>query len=179
MSLLTIVEASRKFNIGRTTIYKAIKKGEITPQLNELGVQQIDPQDMIRVFGHPGKKAVSGDTKSNVSVNNDDLVRELRLQIEELKQDKSFLKQEIASVRRDFDDFKLLIEHKPKTEVAETGETVSKQDQSSFEEQKKQGEKQPETLSQNANQTDFAPKHSTEQPAKKGLFRRLVSQILR
>ncbi|KAA0596839.1 helix-turn-helix domain-containing protein, partial [Escherichia coli] len=106
MSLLTIVEASRKFNIGRTTIYKAIKKGEITPQLSELGVQQIDPQDMIRVFGHPGKKAVSGDTKSNVSVNNDDLVRELRLQIEELKQDKSFLKQEIASVRRDFDDFK-------------------------------------------------------------------------
>lgn len=179
MSLLTIVEASRKFNIGRTTIYKAIKKGEITPQLNELGVQQIDPHDMIRVFGHPGKKAVSGDTKSNVSVNNDDLVRELRLQIEELKQDKSFLKQEIASVRRDFDDFKLLIEHKPKTEVAETGETVAKQDQSSFGEQKKQDKKQAETQPENLKKTDFEPKHSTEQPAKKGLLRRLVGEILR
>ncbi len=179
MSLLTIVEASRKFNIGRTTIYKAIKKGEITPQLSELGVQQIDPQDMIRVFGHPGKKAVSGDAKSNVSVNNDDLVRELRLQIEELKQDKSFLKQEIASVRRDFDDFKLLIEHKPKTEVAETGETVAKQDQSSFGEQKKQAEEQAETQPENLKKTDFELKQSIEQPAKKGLFRRLVGEILR
>lgn len=179
MSLLTIVEASRKFNIGRTTIYKAIKKGEITPQLSELGVQQIDPQDMIRVFGHPEKKAVSRDAKSNVSVNNDDLVRELRLQIEELKQDKSFLKQEIASVRRDFDDFKLLIEHKPKTEVAETGETVAKQDQSSFAEQKKQAEEQDETQSKNIKQTDLEPKQSIEQPARKGLLRRLVGEILR
>jgi len=179
MSLLTIVEASRKFNIGRTTIYKAIKRGEITPQLSDLGVQQIDPQDMIRVFGSPGKKAVSGDQKSHVSVNNDELVRELRLQIEELKQDKSFLKQEIASVRRDFDDFKLLIEHRSKTEVAETGETVAKHDESSSSEQKKQAEEQAETQPENLKKTDFAPKHSTEQPAKKGLFRRLVSQILR
>ena len=179
MSLLTIVEASRKFNIGRTTIYKAIKKGEITPQLSELGVQQIDPQDMIRVFGHPGKKAVSGDAKANVSVNNDELVRELRLQIEELKQDKSFLKQEIASVRRDFDDFKLLIEHKPKTEGAETGETVAKQDKSSFAEQKKQAEEQAETQPENLKKPDLEPKHSTEQLTKKGLLRRLVGEILR
>lgn len=134
---------------------------------------------MIRVFGNPGKKAVSGEVKSNVSVNNDDLVRELRLQIEELKQDKSFLKQEIASVRCDFDDFKLLIEHKPKTEVSETGETVAKQDQSSFGEQKKQAEKQAETQPENVKNIDVEPKNSIEQPAKKGLFRRLVGEILR
>ena len=78
-------------------------------------------------------------------MNNDDLVRELRLQIEELKQDKAFLKQEISSVRRDFDDFKLLIEHKAKTEVTETAETVSKQDVSSLGEQKKQAWEQVET----------------------------------
>jgi septum formation inhibitor MinC len=81
-------------------------------------------------------------------VNNDDLVRELRLQIEELKQDKAFLKQEISSVRRDFDDFKLLIEHKAKTETPETDETVSKQDVSSLGEQKKQAWEQVETPSQ-------------------------------
>lgn len=148
MSLLTILEASKKFNIGRTTIYKAIKRGELTPQLSESGVQMIDPQDMIRLFGSPSKKTVSADSKSTVSVNNDDLVRELRLQIEELKQDKAFLKQEISSVRRDFDDFKLLIEHKAKTEVPETDETVSKQNMSSFGEQKKQAWEQMETPSQ-------------------------------
>ena len=154
MSLLTILEASKKFNIGRTTIYKAIKKGELTPKLSESGVQMLDPQDMVRLFGSSSKKTVSVDSKSNVSVNNDDLVRELRLQIEELKQDKMFLKQEIASVRNDFDDFKLLIEYKVKTEVPETGETVAKQNVSSFEEQKKQDEKQVETkpeIEQNRN----------------------------
>ena len=148
MSVLTILEASKKFNIGRTTIYKAIKRGELTPQLSESGVQMIDPQDMIRLFGSPSKKTVSVDSNSTVSVNNDDLVRELRLQIEELKQDKAFLKQEISSVRRDFDDFKLLIEHKAKTETPETDETVSKQDVSSFGEQKKQAWEQVETPSQ-------------------------------
>jgi predicted site-specific integrase-resolvase len=154
MSLLTILEASKKFNIGRTTIYKAIKKGELTPKLSESGVQMLDPQDMVRLFGSSSKKPVSVDSKSNVSVNNDDLVRELRLQIEELKQDKVFLKQEIASVRNDFDDFKLLIEYKVKTDVPETGETVAKQNVSSFEEQKKQDEKQVETkpeIEQNRN----------------------------
>lgn len=154
MSLLTILEASKKFNIGRTTIYKAIKRGELTPKLSESGVQMLDPQDMVRLFGSSSKKTVSVDSKSNVSVNNDDLVRELRLQIEELKQDKMFLKQEIASVRNDFDDFKLLIEYKVKTEVPETGETVAKQNVSSFEEQKKQDEKQVETkpeIEQNRN----------------------------
>ena len=145
MSVLTILEASKKFNIGRTTIYKAIKRGERTPQLSESGVQMIDPQDMIRLFGSPSKKTVSTNSHSPVSVNNDDLVRELRLQIEELKQDKAFLKQEISSVRRDFDDFKLLIEHKAKTEVTETAETVSKQDVSSLGEQKKQAWEQVET----------------------------------
>ena len=145
MSGLTILKASKKFNIGRTTIYKAIKRGELTPQLSESGVQMIDPQDMIRLFGSPSKKTVSVDSNSTVSVNNDDLVRELRLQIEELKQDKAFLKQEISSVRRDFDDFKLLIEHKAKTEVTETAETVSKQDVSSLGEQKKQAWEQVET----------------------------------
>ena len=145
MSGLTIVEATKKFNMGTTTNYKAIKRGELTPQLSEAGVQMIDPQDMIRLFGSPSKKTVSTNSHSPVSVNNDDLVRELRLQIEELKQDKAFLKQEISSVRRDFDDFKLLIEHKAKTEVTETAETVSKQDVSSLGEQKKQAWEQVET----------------------------------
>ena len=56
MSVLTILEASKKFNIGRTTIYKAIKRGELTPQLSESGVQMIDPQDMIRLFGRKRKR---------------------------------------------------------------------------------------------------------------------------
>ena len=69
MSVLTIVEASKRFNIGRTTIYKAIKRGDLTPQLSETGVQMIDPQDMIRLFGSPSKKGCVA--LRNFSRNND------------------------------------------------------------------------------------------------------------
>lgn len=145
MSLLTILEASKQFNIGRTTIYKAIKKGELTPRLSDTGVQLIDPQDMVRLFGKSKQKSVSTGSTQHVSINNDELVRGLREQIEDLKQDKQFLKQEIESVRRDFDDFKLLIEHKANAGTDKTSETVPKQEESSFSEQKKQDQKQLET----------------------------------
>ena len=148
MSLLTILEASKQFKVGRTSIYKAIKRGDITPRLNAQNIQVIDAQDMVRVFGGSVPKSVSGNSTPVVSENNEELVRELREQIQDLKQDKEFLKQEMASIRRDFDDFKLLIEHKAKTETPETDETVSKQDVSSLGEQKKQAWEQVETPSQ-------------------------------
>ena len=179
MSLLTILEASKQFKVGRTSIYKAIKRGDITPRLNAQNIQVIDAQDMVRVFGGSVPKSVSGNSTPVVSGNNEELVRELREQIQDLKQDKEFLKQEMASIRRDFDDFKLLIEHKAKIEVPETGETVAKQAESSFAEQKKQAEKQTETQPENMKKTDSEPKHSIKQPTKKGLFRRLVGEILR
>lgn len=124
MSLLTILEASKQFKVGRTSIYKAIKRGDITPRLNAQNIQVIDAQDMVRVFGGSVPKSVSG--------NNEELVRELREQIQDLKQDKEFLKQEMASIRRDFDDFKLMIEYKGKSDQSETSETVSEQVGNSF-----------------------------------------------
>lgn len=132
MSLLTIVEASKQFNVGRTAIYKAIKKGELTAQINHDGIKVIDAQDMIRVFGSSAKKAVSIPVSENStqavsrnSENNDDLLRELREQVKELKQDKDFLKQEISSIRKDFDDYKLMITYKGELNPIETDETVS------------------------------------------------------
>lgn len=157
MSLLTILEASKQFNIGRTAIYKSIKKGEITPRLSDTGVQLIDPQDMVRIFRKAKQKSVSNHSTQHVSINNDELVRELREQIQDLKQDKEFLKQEMASIRRDFDDFKLLIEHKPNTDIGKTAETVLKQQESSFGEQKKQEEKHQETAVINPVETPKKP----------------------
>lgn len=148
MSLLTIVEASKQFKVGRTTIYKAIKRGDLTPQKNHDGVQVIDAQDMIRVFGS-SKKSVSHPVSENSnqpvsgnSGNNEDLLRELREQVKELKQDKEFLKQEISSVRKDFDDYKLMITYKGNLSSVETvPETI----ENSFEEQEKQPKEQVET----------------------------------
>ena len=168
MSLLTIVEASKQFNVGRTAIYKAIKKGELTAQINHDGVKVIDAQDMIRVFGSSSKKVVSETVSENStqavsrnSENNDDLIRELREKVKELRQDKDFLKQEISSIRKDFDDYKLMITYKGELVSMETGETVSETVKNSIEKQKKQPEKQVETAIE-------TPK--TEE--KKGFFQR-------
>lgn len=154
MSLLTILEASKQFKVGRTSIYKAIKRGDITPRLNEQNIQVIDAQDMVRVFGGSVPKSVSGNSTPVVSGNNEELVRELREQIQDLKQDKEFLKQEMASIRRDFDDFKLMIEYKGKSDISETGETVSEQAGNSFGVQEKQQREQVETAEKQPQKTE-------------------------
>ena len=168
MSLLTIVEASKQFNVGRTAIYKAIKKGELTAQINHDGIKVVDVQDMIRIFRSSSKKAVSDPVSENStqavsrnSENNDDLIRELREQVKELRLDKDFLKQEISSIRKDFDDYKLMITYKGEL-VSETGETVSETEKNSMEKQKKQPEKQVETA---------VDEPKSEE--KKGFFKRL------
>lgn len=169
MSLLTIVEASKQFKVGRTTIYKTIKRGDLTPQKNHDGVQVIDVQDMIRVFGS-SKKSVSPAVSENStqpvsgnSGNNEDLLRELREQVKELKQDKEFLKQEISSVRKDFDDYKLMITYKGSLSSVETVGTVPETDGNSFEKQKKQPTEQVET-----------PQNEPQIEEKKGFFKRLL-----
>ena len=169
MSLLTIVEASKQFNVGRTAIYKAIKNGEMTAQINHDGVKVVDAQDMIRIFRPSSKKADSDPVSENStqsvsrnSENNDDLIRELREQVKELRQDKDFLKQEISSIRKDFDDYKLMITYKGELVPVETAETVSETEKNSIEKQKKQPEKQVETVIDE-------PKSEE----KKGFFKRL------
>lgn len=161
MSLLTIVEASKQFNVGRTAIYKAIKKGELTAQINHDGIKVVDAQDMIRIFRPSSKKAVSDPVSEN-SENNDDLIRELREQVRELRQDKDFLKQEISSIRKDFDDYKLMITYKGELVPVETAETVSETEKNSTEKQKKQPEKQVETAV-----------NEPKSEEKKGFFKRL------
>lgn len=59
MSILTIVEASKQFNVTRPRIYRAINKGELTTTLNDEGVQVVQVQDMVRLFSNQKKKAVS------------------------------------------------------------------------------------------------------------------------
>jgi len=169
MSLLTIVEASKQFNIGRTAIYKAIKKGELTAQINHDGIKVVDAQDMIRIFRPSSKKAVSDPVSENSTQavsrnieNNDDLIRELREQVKELRQDKDFLKQEISSIRKDFDDYKLMITYKGELVPVETAKTVSETEKNSIEKQKKQPEKQVETA---------VDEPKSEE--KKGFFKRL------
>ena len=175
MSLLTILEASNQFNVGRTAIYKSIKSGEITAQINHEGTKVIDAQDMIRVFGSSSKKAVSQPVSENSiqivsknSENNDDLIRELREQVKDLKQDKDFLKQEISSIRKDFDDYKLMITYKGELVPVETSETASETEKNSIEKQEKQHEIEKDSIK---TQPETAMETSQTEE-KKGFFQR-------
>jgi hypothetical protein len=60
----------------------------------------------------------------------------------------------MASIRRDFDDFKLMIEYKSKSDISETGETVSEQAGNSFGVQEKQQREQVETAEKQPPKTE-------------------------
>ena len=169
MSVLTIVEASKQFNVTRPRIYRAIQKGELTTSLNDEGVQVIQAQDMIRVFGNEKKKAVSNVVRNKSNDTDSKLVQLLEEQLRKAEEDKAFLKQQINDLRKDFDDYKLKIEHQPKTEQ-QTGMTSNDQVQT----EKMLQIEQPEKTTVITQENDQMSK-----PVKKSLFSRLVGEILR
>lgn len=169
MSVLTIVEASKQFNVTRPRIYRAIQKGELTTSLNDEGVQVVQAQDMIRIFGNQKKKSVSNPVRNSVHDTDSKLVQLLEEQLRKAEDDKAFLKQQINDLRKDFDDYKLKIEHQPKTEH-QTGMTSNDQVQTEKMLQIEQPEKPNVTTSVN---------DQIAKPAKKSLFSRLVGEILR
>lgn len=169
MSLLTIVEASKQFNVTRPRIYRAIKKGELTTALNEDGIQVVQVQDMIRLFDNIKKKPVPKNVRHTVSDTDIKFVRILEEQLRKAEEDKAFLKQQIQDLRSDFDDYKLRIEHQIQAK--------QKTDLASNEHAKKNESLQVEHAEKT---TVTAPlDDQIEKPAKKSLFSRLVSEILR
>lgn len=110
MSLLTIVEASKQFNITRSRIYRALEKGTITAQIDADGVKRIDPTDMIRVFsGRKKTRTTTEAKKTGVSEQNEMIVEMLKEQLKQAQDREQKLFNEIASIRKDFDDYKALI----------------------------------------------------------------------
>lgn len=63
MSVLTIVEAAKQFNVTRPRIYRSIKRGELTTTLSDDGVQLVQVQDMIRLFGNSQVKLILNDVQ--------------------------------------------------------------------------------------------------------------------
>lgn len=172
MSVLTIVEASKQFNVTRPRIYRAINKGELTTALNDEGVQVVQVQDMVRLFGSQNKKAVSKSVRNSVPDTDSKLVQLLEEQLRKAEEDKTFLKQQINDLRKDFDDYKLRIEHQPKTE-----QEISVTSHDHVLEAETLQVEQAEKVSKE--QSNFEKSANQDKPIKKGLFSRLVSEILR
>lgn len=174
MSKITIVEAAKQFNVTRPRIYRSIKKGELTTTLSDDGVQLVQVQDMIRLFDNVPKKSVRKVVHESVSDTDLKLVKLLEEQLKKAEEDKAFLKQQINDLRKDFDEYKLRIEHQPLTEV-KTDITSNEHAHGTESLQVEHSEKR--TIEQLVQEQ---PKQEAEnQPIKKGLLRRLVGEFLK
>ena len=106
MARLTITEAIKQSPIGKTHFYKQyIDTGKITVGVDNAGKKYIDSSEVLRLFGElKGEQAVSVQEQPAVSdtVRPDpvgsELVRTLREQISDLKQDKEFYQTQIANL---------------------------------------------------------------------------------
>lgn len=172
MSVLTIVEASKQFNVTRPRIYRAIQKGELTTALNDEGVQVVQVQDMIRLFGNIKKKSVSKSVRNPVFDTDFNIVNLLEEQLKKSEEDKAFLKQQIIDIRKDFNDYKLKIEHQEQT-VDKTSVTNNNHVQTEKSLQIEQPKNTPETVLD----SDYSTQE--DKPVKKSLFSRLVKEILK
>jgi len=173
MSKITIVEAAKQFNVTRPRIYRAIQKGELTTSLNEEGVQVVQVQDIIRLFGHQKKKTASKAVRNSVPDTDTKLIQLLEEQLKKAEEDKAFLKQQINDLRKDFDDYKLRIEHHPQTEQRTD---VTSHDPV-LEDETLQIEQLHNVTEKTVKQVDDLVLQ--DKPTKKSLFSRLVREILK
>lgn len=118
MSLLTIVEAAKQFNVTRSRIYRALESGKLTAQIDQEGIKRIDPADLVRVFGGGKQKRTVPNKSDTMPAQQSELVVELlKEQLKQAAEREQFYKAEIANIRRDFDDYKLLIGMKQNPEI--------------------------------------------------------------
>lgn len=166
MTLLTIVEAAKQFGVTRSRIYRAIDRGEITPQVNDDGAKVIDAADMVRVFGTKASTRKTAPNKSDASPmrQSEQLVEILQEQLKQAQEREQFYKAEIANIRKDFDDFKLMITHNPTPAPRTEGEQPEHTKQDRTDETQEQ---------QGAGRNDKRVTEEKEQP-KRGFWRRLL-----
>ena len=53
MAILSISEASRRWRLGRSNLYRAVKSGQLNLSARPDGRRGIDTSELVRVFGEP------------------------------------------------------------------------------------------------------------------------------
>jgi polyhydroxyalkanoate synthesis regulator phasin len=117
MSRISINKASQDFNISRNTLYKHIKQGKITKDVDG----KLDTNDLIRLYGThviTHHEATIVNTNSSVHIEQltqecEQLKKELiasEVRIQELKQQLEYVKQNEQWLKQQLDQ--KLIEHK-------------------------------------------------------------------
>lgn len=56
MAILSISEASRRWRLGRSNLYRAVKNGRLNLSVRPDGSRGVDVSEMVRVFGEPSAR---------------------------------------------------------------------------------------------------------------------------
>ena len=176
------MDASKAFKKSRTTIYEAIKNGELSRDNNGL----IDLSELIRVYGNPINVQSSTRTehaKNNVQVHvQSEIENVLKDQISLLKNQLDLANQREKSLMQHIEDLTHRIEFKgqleqPKTELDEHKvTTLSEMTENSRSEPGPKSEELT-TPVQTENKRIPVPEHIEPEQKKRGLLSRLARAV--
>ena len=155
MAQLSLTEVSKRFNVNRTTIYRAVSSGKLSRLSNGF----FDLAEVIRVFGEP-PAPVKSEPEPQI---------ESKL-IEVLERELLFLKHQIEQKDKQINSLQLLLETpKQRPEATTCNDTETPIDQAM------QHDETPyEANSSVTKQHDATAQNDTmKQPKKRGLFDRL------
>lgn len=107
MAKLSLSEVSKRFNISRSTLYRAIKEGRLSRSSDNL----FDVSEVIRCFGEPTKK-----NETNQILNSPKDDADLRQLVDFMKKEIEAYKDREQRYLDQIDRFQLLIGHKENTE---------------------------------------------------------------
>ena len=155
MAQLSLTEVSKRFNVNRTTIYRAVSNGKLSRLSNGL----FDLAEVIRVFGEP-PAPVKSEPEPQI---------ESKL-IEVLERELLFLKHQIEQKDKQINSLQLLLETpKQRPEATTCNDTETPIDQAM-----QHDETPSEANSNDTKQHDATAQNDTmQQPKKRGLFDRL------
>lgn len=115
MAKVSISEAARLTGKSRTTLHRLIKTGELSTCYGDRNARMVDVSELLRVFGtleHRPAEQVSGQvseqTDTGVSAQSEQVIAQLRQEVEHLKTLVSAKDSHIDSLKQAM----LLIEHK-------------------------------------------------------------------
>jgi len=179
MAKLSLSEVSTRFNISRSTLYRAIKEGRLSRSSDGL----FDIAEVIRCFGEPTK--LQEQSQSNIPPQNDADLRQLV----------DFMKKEIESYKDrekryldQIDRFQLLLGHQeseekmshdtPVTHPNDTPCNNNRIDKTTDNNKDNEIKTSHKTLVTHSNETpQHVPKTHYETKKKRGLFGRVLNAV--
>ena len=162
MAQLSLTEVSKRFNVNRTTIYRAVNNGKLSRLSNGL----FDLAEVIRVFGEPPAPVKQSIEPPASNANDREVINILKSQVELLTKQLEQKDNQIDHLQR------LLVA--PETPKQRPEATTCNDTETPIDQAMQHDETPSEANSNDTKQHDATAQNDTmKQPKKRGLFDRL------